>query len=137
MSITLRGSPCKRDSANTISVAAKIVHREVNKAGLADILGEADQTNIQGEVVQKLDLFACVRPVRWYTGTPSPVKDPGAENMIIFRENSEDVYAGIEWESGSDEVKKVICFPSKRNFDSSEYFNNYIKIKDQLLKNVY
>ena len=59
---------------------------------------------------QKLDLFACVRPVRWYAGTPSPVRDPGAVNMIIFRENSEDVYAGIEWESGSPEVTKVIDF---------------------------
>ncbi len=59
---------------------------------------------------QKLDLFACVRPVRWYAGTPSPVKDPGAVDMIIFRENSEDVYAGIEWESGSAEVAKVIDF---------------------------
>jgi len=59
---------------------------------------------------QQLDLFACVRPVRWYVGTPSPVKDPGAVNMIIFRENSEDVYAGIEWESGSEEVAKVIKF---------------------------
>ncbi|MDP6871796.1 MAG: NADP-dependent isocitrate dehydrogenase [Candidatus Thalassarchaeaceae archaeon] len=59
---------------------------------------------------QQLDLFACVRPVRWYAGTPSPVKDPGAVDMIIFRENSEDVYAGIEWESGSAEVAKVIDF---------------------------
>nr|MCS5535237.1 NADP-dependent isocitrate dehydrogenase [Candidatus Poseidoniales archaeon] len=59
---------------------------------------------------QQLDLFACVRPVRWYAGTPSPVKDPGAVDMIIFRENSEDVYAGIEWEAGSDEVAKVITF---------------------------
>ncbi len=59
---------------------------------------------------QQLDLFACVRPVRWYQGTPSPVKDPGAVDMIIFRENSEDVYAGIEWEAGSDEVRKVIDF---------------------------
>tara|TARA_B000000532_G_scaffold38528_1_gene27839 strand:- start:735 stop:1958 length:1224 start_codon:yes stop_codon:yes gene_type:complete len=59
---------------------------------------------------QKLDLFACVRPVRWYAGTPSPVRDPGAVDMIIFRENSEDVYAGIEWEAGSDEVAKVIQF---------------------------
>ena len=59
---------------------------------------------------QKLDLFACVRPVRWYEGTPSPVKYPGDVDMIIFRENSEDVYAGIEWESGSDEVAKVIDF---------------------------
>lgn len=59
---------------------------------------------------QKLDLYACVRPVRWYDGTPSPVKAPGDVDMIIFRENSEDVYAGIEWEAGSDEVKKVINF---------------------------
>jgi isocitrate dehydrogenase len=59
---------------------------------------------------QKLDLFACVRPVRWYEGTPSPVKSPGDVDMIIFRENSEDVYAGIEWEAGSPEVKKLIDF---------------------------
>ena len=59
---------------------------------------------------QKLDLFACVRPVRWYAGTPSPVRDPGAVDMIIFRENSEDVYAGIEWEAGSEGVAKVIDF---------------------------
>jgi len=59
---------------------------------------------------QRLDLFACVRPVRWYDGTPSPVKSPGDVDMIIFRENSEDVYAGIEWEAGSPEVKKVIDF---------------------------
>ena len=58
----------------------------------------------------KLDLFACVRPVRWYEGTPSPVKSPGDVDMIIFRENSEDVYAGIEWEAGSPEVAKVMDF---------------------------
>tara|TARA_B000000609_G_scaffold149057_1_gene133263 strand:- start:2569 stop:3795 length:1227 start_codon:yes stop_codon:yes gene_type:complete len=59
---------------------------------------------------QKLDLFACVRPVRWYEGTPSPVKSPNDVDMIIFRENSEDVYAGIEWEAGSAEVARVIQF---------------------------
>ena len=59
---------------------------------------------------QKLDLFACVRPVRWYAGTPSPVRDPDAVDMIIFRENSDDVYAGIEWEAGSEDVAKVIHF---------------------------
>ena len=53
---------------------------------------------------QKLDLYACVRPVRWYDGTPSPVRAPQDVDMIIFRENSEDVYAGIEWEAESDEV---------------------------------
>ena len=59
---------------------------------------------------QKLDLFACVRPVRWYDGTPSPVKAPQDVDMIIFRENSEDVYAGIEWEAGTDGVAKLINF---------------------------
>jgi len=59
---------------------------------------------------QKLDLFACVRPVRWYEGTPSPVKSPENVDMIIFRENSEDVYAGIEWEAGSADVAKVMDF---------------------------
>ncbi|MBH35001.1 MAG: isocitrate dehydrogenase (NADP(+)) [Euryarchaeota archaeon] len=59
---------------------------------------------------QKLDLYACVRPVRWYDGTPSPVKAPQDVDMIIFRENSEDVYAGIEWEAESDGVKRVIDF---------------------------
>jgi isocitrate dehydrogenase len=62
---------------------------------------------------QKLDLYACVRPVRWYDGTPSPVKAPGDVDMIIFRENSEDVYAGIEWEAGSEGVKRVIEFLQK------------------------
>ena len=59
---------------------------------------------------QQLDLYACVRPVRWFKGVPSPVKDPSAVDMIIFRENSEDVYAGIEWEAESDDAKKVIDF---------------------------
>ena len=59
---------------------------------------------------QKLDLYACVRPVRWYSGTPSPVRDPASVDMIIFRENSEDVYAGSEWEAESEEAKKVIDF---------------------------
>ena len=59
---------------------------------------------------QQLDLFACVRPVRWYEGTPSPVRSPKDVDMIIFRENSEDVYAGIEWEAGSPQVKKIINF---------------------------
>ena len=59
---------------------------------------------------QKLDLYACVRPVRWYDGTPSPVRAPQDVNMVIFRENSEDVYAGIEWEAESDGAKQVIDF---------------------------
>ena len=59
---------------------------------------------------QALDLYTCMRPVRYYEGTPSPLREPEKTDMIIFRENSEDIYAGIEWESGSDEVKKVINF---------------------------
>ncbi|MGP4041611.1 NADP-dependent isocitrate dehydrogenase [Gracilibacillus sp. D59] len=59
---------------------------------------------------QKLDLFTCLRPVRWFEGVPSPVKRPEDTDMVIFRENTEDIYAGIEWQEGSDEVKKVIDF---------------------------
>jgi isocitrate dehydrogenase len=59
---------------------------------------------------QKLNLYACVRPVRWYPGVPSPVKQPSLLNVVIFRENTEDVYAGIEWQKGTAEVRKVISF---------------------------
>jgi len=59
---------------------------------------------------QELDLYVCLRPVRYFTGTPSPVKSPEKTNMVIFRENSEDIYAGIEWAEGTVEVKKVIAF---------------------------
>ncbi len=63
---------------------------------------------------QKLDLYACVRPVRYFQGVPSPVRSPEQMDMIIFRENTEDVYAGIEWSEGSNEVKKVIKFLNKK-----------------------
>ena len=59
---------------------------------------------------QVLDLYACVRPVKWFKGVPSPVKDPSLVDMVIFRENTEDIYAGIEWPHGSDEVEKVKDF---------------------------
>ncbi|MDZ7804502.1 NADP-dependent isocitrate dehydrogenase [Thiohalophilus sp.] len=59
---------------------------------------------------QDLDLYVCLRPVRYYDGTPSPLKEPEKTDMVIFRENSEDIYAGIEWEAGTPEVKKVIQF---------------------------
>jgi len=59
---------------------------------------------------QQLDLYACVRPVRWFEGVPSPVKDPAAIDMVIFRENTEDIYAGIEYKAGTDEAKKVVEF---------------------------
>ena len=59
---------------------------------------------------QVLDLYACVRPVTWFNGVPSPVKDPSLVDMVIFRENTEDIYAGIEWSHGTDEVEKVKDF---------------------------
>ena len=59
---------------------------------------------------QKLDLFACVRPVKWFPGVPSPVKHPEFVNMVIFRENTEDIYAGIEWMHGTNDLEKVKAF---------------------------
>lgn len=61
---------------------------------------------------QELDLYVCLRPVQYFTGVPSPVKHPEKTNMVIFRENTEDIYAGIEWAAGTDEVAKVIQFLS-------------------------
>ena len=59
---------------------------------------------------QELDLYVCLRPIRWFAGVPSPVKEPHKTNMVIFRENSEDIYAGIEWQAETDMAKKVIEF---------------------------
>lgn len=59
---------------------------------------------------QQLDLFVCLRPIRYYAGVPTPLLHPEHTNMVIFRENSEDIYAGIEWQAGSDEADKVIKF---------------------------
>lgn len=59
---------------------------------------------------QELDLYQCVRPVRYFNGVPSPLKDPSKTDMVIFRENTEDIYAGIEWEAESDSAKKIINF---------------------------
>jgi isocitrate dehydrogenase len=59
---------------------------------------------------QMLDLYVCLRPVRYFTGVPSPVKAPEKVDMVIFRENTEDIYAGVEWEANSDAVKKVVAF---------------------------
>jgi isocitrate dehydrogenase len=67
---------------------------------------------------QELDLYACVRPVRWFKGVPSPVKEPHKTDMLIFRENTEDIYAGIEFQEGSDENKKFMQL-LKDNFPKS------------------
>ncbi len=62
---------------------------------------------------QMLDLYVCLRPVRWFQGVPSPVKRPDLVDMVIFRENTEDIYAGIEWQAGSEEAAKVLNFLAK------------------------
>ncbi len=77
---------------------------------------------------QKLDLFACVRPVKYFNGVPSPVKKPGDLDIVIFRENTEDVYAGIEWESSTPEAKKIISFINE-NFNKSIISESGIGIK--------
>src|SRR5688500_16737459 len=73
---------------------------------------------------QLLDLYVCLRPVRWYKGVPSPVKDPGAVDMVIFRENTEDIYAGIEFKSGSEEAKKFYEFLKTVKADKNVRFPN-------------
>jgi isocitrate dehydrogenase len=72
---------------------------------------------------QMLDLYVCLRPVRWFKGVPSPVKNPQKVDMVIFRENTEDIYAGIEWEAGSEQVKKMLAFMEK------EFPKEYKKIR--------
>lgn len=72
---------------------------------------------------QKLDLYACVRPVRWFKGTPSPVKEPWKTDMVIFRENTEDIYAGIEFQEGTDDNRKFLSL-LKEHFP-----DNYKKIR--------
>src|SRR4051812_46266964 len=67
---------------------------------------------------QILDLYVCLRPVKWFTGVPSPVRTPDKVDMVIFRENTEDIYAGIEWEAGSEGARKVLAF-LKQEFPKS------------------
>ena len=64
---------------------------------------------------QMLDLYVCLRPVRWFKGVPSPVKDPGKVDMVILRENTEDIYAGIEWAGGSSEAQRMLDFLAKED----------------------
>ena len=72
---------------------------------------------------QQLDLYVCLRPVRWFTGVPSPVKHPEAVDMVIFRENTEDIYAGIEWTGGTEESNKML------QFLEANYPNEFKKIR--------
>ena len=81
-------------------------------------------TSLNVALRQKLDLFACVRPVRWFNGTPSPVKDPSTTDMVIFRENTEDIYAGIEFENGTGDnqkIKEILKNNFKERFDKIRF----------------
>ena len=71
---------------------------------------------------QRLDLYTCLRPVRWFNGVPSPVRDPGSVNMVIFRENTEDIYAGVEFEESArtDDAKKFIALPARSTSRSAD-----------------
>ncbi len=72
---------------------------------------------------QLLDLYVCLRPVRWFKGVPSPVRQPGRIDMVVFRENTEDVYSGVEWAQGSEDVKKVMAFLER------EFPRQYAKLR--------
>ncbi|MFM9944550.1 MAG: isocitrate dehydrogenase (NADP(+)) [Bacteroidia bacterium] len=80
---------------------------------------------------QILDLYVCLRPVRWFKGVPSPVKNPGAVDMVIFRENTEDIYAGIEFAAGSEEAQRVLDFLQKEFAKSFEKIRFGTKEKSQ------
>jgi isocitrate dehydrogenase len=79
------------------------------KGPLTTPVGEGIRS-LNVSIRQQLDLYACVRPIRYFPGTPSPMKDSGSTDMIVFRENTEDIYAGIEWPAGSPEVHKLLTF---------------------------
>src|SRR5690606_3439228 len=82
------------------------------KGPLATAVGKG-MRSLNVALRQQLDLYVCLRPVRYFTGVPSPVKNPQLVDMVVFRENTEDIYAGIEWKSGTEEVRKVITFLSQ------------------------
>src|SRR5262245_55924934 len=100
---------------NTLPHEAVAVIREYSvaiKAPLTTPVGEGFRA-LNVTLRQVLDLYVCLRPVRYFQGVPSPVKRPEKIDMAIFRENTEDIYAGIEWEQGTPEAKKVIEFLQK------------------------
>src|SRR5258708_4357638 len=88
--------------------AARDLHVSIKSPLTTPIGGGIRSLNVA--LRQIMDLYACIRPVRYYSGVPSPVKHPDQLNVIIFRENTEDVYAGIEWKQGTPEVKKLLDF---------------------------
>ncbi|MCK4950279.1 MAG: NADP-dependent isocitrate dehydrogenase [Gammaproteobacteria bacterium] len=115
-SFNLYGSPDKPDDVDawlpeeTLEAVKEFVVSI--KGPLTTPIGEG-MRSLNVSLRQQLDLYVCLRPVRYFSGTPSPVREPEKTDMVIFRENSEDIYAGIEWASGTPEVKKVIEFLQK------------------------
>lgn len=91
------------------TLAAVSEYRVAIKGPLATPVG-GGMRSLNVAFRQKLDLFICLRPVRYFSGVPSPVREPEKTDMVIFRENSEDIYAGIEWQAGTPEADKVINF---------------------------
>jgi isocitrate dehydrogenase len=89
-------------------------------------------TSLNVALRQQLDLYVCLRPVRWFTGVPSPVKRPELVDMVIFRENTEDIYAGIEWAAGTNEANKILAFIEKEfpKAFSKIRFGTEKKVKD-------
>lgn len=96
--------------AETLDAIAE--HRISIKGPLTTPVGKGFRS-LNVTLRQKLDLYVCLRPVRHFEGVPSPVKNPDATDMVVFRENTEDIYAGIEWASGTPEARKVIDFLQK------------------------
>lgn len=92
---------------DTLKVIQK--YRVAIKGPLTTPVGEGFRS-LNVALRQMLDLYVCLRPVRWFKGVPSPVKHPELVDMVVFRENTEDIYAGIEWEAGTREAKKIIRF---------------------------
>ena len=89
---------------------AALHHYVVSLKGPLAMPAGAGQRSLNVALRQALDLYACVRPVQYFSGVPSPLKEPEKTNMVVFRENSEDIYAGIEFESGSPQAQKLIAF---------------------------
>ena len=84
-------------------------HKVAIKGPLSTPVGEGARS-LNVELRQKLDLYTCLRPVEYFNGVPSPLKRPELIDMVVFRENTEDIYAGIEWDGGTREAKQVVSF---------------------------
>ncbi len=99
----VRAMVSRRDAARSARV------RRVDKGPLGTPIG-GGMRSLNVAMRQSLDLYACVRPIRYFPGVSSPMQDASLTDMVIFRENTEDIYAGIEWAAGTAEVHKLIAF---------------------------